>query len=157
MKIKNYSLFATCLFASTFFIVGCQTNTQPVPVSVNFGNPPAGGGPCGGKGICAAVANSPTVTTTSSGVAATLQLSPSDKNVLVMTFSLAELKAKQPEQERHFKDASNTYDFDGSFDLSDKTFASLKLAPGARIDKNSKSKVEINGDVVKVSYTYSHN
>jgi len=139
------------------FIVGCQTNTQTLPVSVNFGNPPAGGGPCGGKGICAAVANPPVTTNSASGVAATLQVLPTDKSVLVMTFSLADLKAKQPEQVALFTDASNSYNFDGSFDLSNKMYASLKLASGARIDKNSKSKVEINGDVVKVSYTYSHN
>jgi hypothetical protein len=157
MKIKNYSLLAICFFAGALFITGCQTNTQTVPVSVNFGNPPAGGGPCGGKGICSAVANPTPVANNPSGVAATLQVSSTDKNVLVLTFSMADLKAKQPEQERLFTDASNTYNFDGSFDLSDKMYAPLKLAPGARIDKNSKSKVEINGDVVKVSYTYSHN
>ena len=157
MTIKNYSFIAVCCFATVLFMVGCQSNTEPISVSANFGTPPAGGGPCTGKGLCSAVTTGPGVTTAPSGVAATIQVSPADKNVLIMTFSLADLKAKQPEQVAYFTDASNTYNFDGSFDLSDKMYSSLKLAPGAKIDRNSKSKVEINGDVVKVSYTYTHN
>ena len=157
MRIKNYSILSTCFFAIVLFVIGCQSNNASVSISANFGTPPVGGGPCAGKGLCSAVVNGPGSTTPPSGVAATLQVSPADKNILVMTFSLADLKAKQPEQVAFFTDRSNTYNFDGSFDLSDKMYAPLKLAPGARIDKNSKSKVEINGDVVKVSYTYSHN
>ena len=156
MQIKNSSYLALCALVLLFLLPGCVSNTSSIPVTVNLGNPPKGGGPCTGKGLCSAVSE-PAPAASSSGVAATMQVSPSDKNVLVMTFSLAELQKKQPEQAAYFNERATSYDFDGAYDLSDKMFEKLKLAPGAKIDQNSKSKMEIKGDVVTISYTYTHN
>ena len=155
MNIKISSLLALCALTVVLLVSGCASNTVSLPVTANFGNPPKGGGACIGKGLCSAVA--PTPGTETSGVAATMQVSATDKNVLVITLSLAELKKKQPQQAELLNERTTTYDFDGSFDLTDKMYAPLKLAAGARIDQKSKSKVEVKGDVVTMSYNYSHN
>lgn len=151
MKIKMSRLIALCAFVLVFILSGCGS-TSSLIVTVNFGNPPQGGGPCMGKGVCSAVAHNPSA----SGVTVTLYTSSLDKNALAMTFSMNELKQKQPDQAANFTDGG-TYNFDGPFQMTDQLFAPLNLAPNARIDQNSKSKVAIKGDLVTVVYTYTHN
>ena len=154
MKIKNTFYFSLWAFALLVLISGCANNAVTIPVTVNFGTTPKGGGPCSGKGVCSSVAQEPGATATS-GIAVTMQISPKDKGMLTMTFSMAELKQKQPEQAANFTDGGS-YNFDAPYDLGDKMYAPLGLAARARIEPTSKSTVSIKGDVVTVTYTYAH-
>ena len=122
-------------------------------VTASFGQPSAGGGPCVGKGVCQQVSVSNYEANNTSIV---FQVSPIDRNVLIMSFSLSDLKRKQPEQVPYFTN-SGSYDFDAPYSLAaDQAFAPLGLHRNAWIDKNSSSKVVIIGDLVTTFFMYSH-
>ncbi len=120
-------------------------------VTASFGNPPPGGGLCTGKGFCQV-----SISNYGANNTVAFQVSPIDRNVLIMSFSLSELKRKQPEQMPYFTN-SGSYDFDAPYSLAaNQAFAPLGLHRNARIDKNSSSKVVIMGDLVTTFIMYSH-
>ena len=132
------------------FVVASTTGGQPVMASVYFGNPPAGGGPCIGKGICDAIAYTP-----GAGTTVCFQVSANSSNVLLMGFHLSDLENNQPSQASYFQ--SGSYAFDGTYPLTTSLYSPLDLYPNAAIDSGVSNPVIINGDSVTVAITYAHN
>ena len=162
----------TIIAFSSLIVISCGSNTTPskatssdvvntgghapaiLLVTVIFGNPPAGGGPCIGKGICDAVA---TGEGKADGIRDTFQVSPTDSTILTMRFSMADLLQNQPDQAPYFTNPNHTYQFDGIYNLAIPLYAPLNLAPNAQITPGTQSIVTINGDNIIVSFKYSHN
>ena len=132
------------------FVVASTTGGQPVMASVYFGNPPAGGGPCIGKGICDAIAYTP-----GAGTTVCFQVSSSNSNVLQMGFHLSDLTNNQPAQVSYFE--TGAYVFDGNYSLTGSLFSPLDLYSNAAIDSGVVNPVTINGDSVTVNIAYTHN
>lgn len=154
MKIKIVSLITLCVLITILFTVGCS----PVPsvkASVDFGNPPEGGGACTGRGLCSVAPVNNDNTTTNSAISVTFKTS-ADKQMLIATFSLLELNQKQPQQAPLINPSTPTYQFDGEYLLSDPIFTPLQLLPGAKIDASCQSTVTINGDEVTMNIKYAH-
>lgn len=137
------------------FSVVAQSTSSAIPPSssgsgycsggLSFGTPPETGSPCVLRGIC---------DDNGGGVNVTFSTSPDDPNVLVMTFSLSQLKQAQPDQVAYF--TSGSYMFDGDYCLSnDPFFAPLNLPANSWILTTSNSNVKIDGDVVTDYIVYS--
>jgi len=86
----------------------------------------------------------------------TWNVDPLNNTVLTITFSMAELTSKRPDQVAFYTDPSQTYQFDAPFQLTDPMFASLGLLPNAWIDPTDVTHVDITGDVVTLSIHYSY-
>lgn len=130
---------------------GFRPITTAITATVTFGNPQSNGGPCVGKGVCKAALSG------DNGVNVTFSVAPHDPNTLIMSFSMGELRSKQPEQLSSFLDPSKTYRFDSPYTLSESLYGPLELMSNPQILPSSPSRVEIMGDVVSVYYIYSHN
>jgi|GEM_PF-5810435 len=157
MKIRILPILALCAFAAILILAGCS---RPVSVmaSVDFGNPPKGGGACSGRGICsvAPVASGDnTVPVSATAIQVTFKVSP-DRNTLFMVFSLLAVNQKQPQQAPLINPSITTYQFEGEFPLTGAVFTPLNLLPNAKIDPSSQSTLTINGDEVTMSFKYSH-
>ncbi len=146
--MRHLSPFYRLIIATfaLFFVAGCGSVPSLI-VTVNFGTPPKGGGACAGKGICSAVLQP------GAGTKVTLVSSPTD--VLIMKFSMSELKNNQPDQVQNFTDGG-TYAFDTTYSFTDQMYAPLKLPPNSRIEATTKSEIKIKGDVVVVTYHFEH-
>ena len=139
-------------------------------VTVGFGNPPAGGGPCTGKGLCqvshagndaATAASNVTPTSTAAmpasattGIPVTFEVSPLDKSVLVMSFRMSDLEKSQPDQVAFFR--SGEYIFDDLCPLTHPELRTLNFHHNPRIEKGKKNTVHIVGDLVTTFFHYSH-
>jgi hypothetical protein len=153
MRLKH--ILHTSLFALLLLLTcsGFKPVSTYVLGTVSFGTPQEPGhGVCVGRGICDGVA----ANANAAGTTVSFQLLPSDPNILVLTFSLSDLKANQPEQVAYFTDGSGGYAFDAPYSLSGELFASLNLPPNSQILPTSNSTVVQNGDVITVYYAYSH-
>ena len=117
--------------------------------TVTFGTRPRGGTTCVGKGVC-----KPINVISPETISATFQLAAGNPGVIQIIFSLAELTAKQPAQVPYF--TSGSYHFDVDYPLTDPAFAQLNLLPNPIVLTTSDSRVQIVGDVVTTSITYSH-
>ncbi len=130
---------------------GFRPATTAITATVTFGNPQSNGGPCVGKGVCK------TASSSENGVNVTFSVSPHDANTLILSFSMGELRSKQPEQLSYFTDPTKSYRFDSPYPLSDAMYAPLELMQNPQILPSTPSRVEIMGDVISIYYTYSHN
>ena len=117
--------------------------------TVTFGNRPQGSNICVGRGIC-----KPLNQSDPEAVHATFQLVSGNPGMLQIILSLAELTQKQPAQVPYF--TSGSYHFDVNYPLTDPAFAQLNLLPNPIVLTTSDSRVQIVGDVVTTSITYSH-
>ena len=122
--------------------------TGTTTCSVYFGTPQENGGVCVGRGLCG--------DPVAGGISVTFKVSDNNPDVLIMMFSLSELKQKQPDQVAYFADNSGSYNFDLAYSLSGSAFAPLNLPSNSQIIPSSNSVVEINGDIVTDYITYSH-
>jgi hypothetical protein len=135
-------LFASFCASSTF------AQSASVTLGVEFGVRQFGGGDCVAKGVCDCQVSGV-------GIPVTFSIDPDNANVLVMTFSLSDLKNSQPDMTAYF--ASGSYMFDANFSLSSSMFSALNLQSNPQILTTSNSTVTIVGDVVTDYITYSHN
>jgi hypothetical protein len=154
-QLKFTSFFTAVLFIA----MPCVTNAQSVAFGVTFGQPQSNNGPCVGKGYCREAfdfsVSTNTYTSAPEAVTVTFQVSPDNANILMMSFSLSELQAKQPDKVADFNDGGS-YSFDAAYILPTSIFGSLNLSPNAQILPTSSSTVKINGDFVTDYITYSH-
>ncbi len=150
--MKLTSAPALSILAAAMFAVCSGFTPKPSTVvsTVTFGTPQQFSSTCVGRGVCGN-----TTSSTEDGTRVTFQLLADNPDVLVMTFSVADLKAHQPEQVADF--ASGSYMFDAAYSLSDPMFASLNLPANSQILPTSQSQVVIDGDVVTDYIVYSHN
>ena len=139
-------------------------------VTASFGTPPAGGGPCSGKGFCQVSSGGKSSSTGAAGVTPTsaaampakasqgttvsFHVSPIDKSVMMMSFKMSELEKSQPEQVPFFK--SGEYNFDAHYDFHHPEFKELPLHKSPRIEMGKKNTVQIVGDMVTTFFHYSH-
>ncbi len=137
---------AAVLFCSSF----APYSTAIYP-TVTFGTPQSNGGVCVLRGVCKDYSG-----VSDDGIQVTVQVSPDNDNVLMITFLLSDLKSKQPDQAAYFTDPSGSYPFDVSFPLTDSIFSQLNLKPSPAILTTSASTVVINGDIVTDYITYYH-
>ena len=148
MNTRNRILLTLIALLITSFTARVSF-AQSVTLSVEFGNIPAGGGECVGRGVCDCDVAS------SFGINVTFSVS-ADGNSLIMQFSKADLQNSQPEQVSNF--TSGYYIFDGTYVLPSSLFSSLNLGTNANINPNSNGTVTIDGDVVTVYETiYTQN
>jgi hypothetical protein len=136
----------------------CITNAQTVSFGVTFGQPQSNNGPCVGKGYCKEAFDLTTTgvyTSAPEAVTVTFQVTTDHPDVLMMSFSLSELTAKQPDKVADFVNGGS-YNFDAAFSLNSTIFGSLNLLTNPQILPTSKSTVVISGDFVTDYITYSH-
>ena len=130
--------------------------------SVTFGNPQPGGTICVGKGFCqvssstSGQAAQALIAGTPAPIPVTFQVSPIDKSVLIMSFSLTHLKKNQPDQVPFFTHESGEYNFEATHHFTHEVFGGLEFHPNPRIEPKNKNKVHIAGDLVTMFITYSH-
>ncbi len=76
--------------------------SKSVKATVEFGMQPAGGGPCGGGGVCSAAAPDAS-SVPAHGVAATFAYNPMvDKSVIIISFGLGELQTRDAAEAKFF-------------------------------------------------------
>jgi len=153
MRISSIKVFSLSILVFAFCSGFKPRANNSVCGSVSMGDPTQE--ICVGKGVCH---NSPGGTASANGDGITVRffVLESDPNILVMTFSLSDLKASQPDQVAYFTDPSGSYNFDSPYSLTDNMFAPLNLLPNAMILPSSNSVVQIDGDMVIDYITYSH-
>ena len=134
-----------------------------ISYGVTFGTSQNDGAPCVGKGVCkesSSVADPSTFMYADNpeAVTATFQISPDNPNVLMMSFLLSELTAKQPGQVANFTSAAGTYVFDVTYSLINSKIYSLGGIPAnAVISPSSNSVIVITGEIVTDYITLSTN
>ncbi len=129
-----------------------------VSYGVTFGQPQDNNGPCVGKGMCkesSDIGTNGVYASEPEEVTVTFQLSPDNPNVLMLSFSMSELTAKQPDKAGDFVNGGS-YQFDAPFSLSSSLFGALNLPPNSIILPSSQSNIAINGDFVTDFIIYSH-
>jgi hypothetical protein len=141
MRTKSKLLFS--LFAIMLSSFSAQKGfSQSVVLGVEFGLHLDGSMECIGKGACDCdVAGS-------IGTNVTFSISSANSSVLVLTFSLTDLKNSQPSQVAYFTSAAGSYPFEAAYPLSSSLFSALNLPNGATITPSCNSTVVIEGDVV---------
>ncbi len=154
LRQKISGLFTIALFAVLPGIAGAQT----VSFGVTFGQPQSNNGPCVGKGYCKEAFDLTTTgvyTSAPEAVTVTFQVTTDNPDVIMMSFSLSELTAKQPDKVADFVN-NGSYNFDAAYSLGGTVFGPLSLQANPQILPTSKSLVVINGDFVTDYITYSH-
>ncbi len=147
MYIKTRILLSVFAILITSFTT-TTTYASSVKLGVEFGIRLEGGGDCVGKGVCDCKAMGV-------GTNVTFYVSQQNSNVLVMTFSLTDLKMNQPDQVAYFTSAAGSYNFDAAYSLDNSLFSDLNLPYGATLTPSGNSTVVVNGDVVTVYLTMS--
>lgn len=140
------------LLALSVLALSPAVGRAQITLGVTFGTA-NDGLPCIGKGVCKETLtrdpDDPTKYVNAEAVKTHFQMSPDNKNVLMMSFLLSELKTKQPDQVSYFTDASGAYMFDANFTIAGTDLANVPGMPAnAYISTTSNSTVAINGDIV---------
>lgn len=108
---------------------------------------------CVGRGVCR---NTHFASENPGGIPVTFSTMASNPDILIMSFSLNDLKQNQNDQVAYFTNTSATYQFQHTYIIPTDMVQELGLQQGARITPNSPSVIEINGDIVTDYITYTH-
>jgi hypothetical protein len=132
-------------------------NAAGMCATVTFGTVQDHGMPCIGKGVCkASTCSFTSASSVTNGIMVYFEVSPTDPNILIMSFHLSDLMNSQPEQAEYFTDNTAGYPFDVSFVFSDAMWAPLNLPAGTYIPAATSSTVVINGNIVSNYITIAH-
>jgi len=150
-SVKPVNMKRTILICFMLLMLPMFSEAASVTMGVTFGNPQSNGGECVGKGVCREALDfdvaSNNYLSQPDAVTVTFVVNSTNPNVLLMRFSLRELRKKQPDQVSSFL-APAGYFFESPYILNKPVFAPLSLPAGTIIAPFKSYSVMVSEDIV---------